>query len=55
MEKGQASLRRVSKKLQKVYHQSRSNHLLWLVLFAFCMVLAVWFLAKVAHVTRRNA
>ena len=52
MEKGQFAMRRVSKRLNKVYEQSKSNHLLWLVLFAFCVIIAVWFLAKVAHVSR---
>lgn len=52
MEKTQHQLKRVSKKLNKVYEQSKSNHLLWLVLFVFCIIFAVWMLAKITHMTR---
>lgn len=52
MELGRQALKNAMKKLNRVYDQAQSNHFLWLVLFAFVIIIGVWFLAKMAHITR---
>ncbi|GMH42795.1 hypothetical protein BSKO_10714 [Bryopsis sp. KO-2023] len=52
LDQGRFALKKASKRLNLVYDKARSNHLVYLVLFAFAVVMGVWFLAKVAHVTR---
>eukprot|EP00210_Caulerpa_lentillifera_P009232 g8801.t1 len=47
MEQSQIALKRASKKLRKVYDQSKGNHLLWLVLFCFGVLFFLWFVSKV--------
>lgn len=52
LERGRLALKQTMRRLNRVYDQSQSNHLLWLFLFALAIILGTWFLAKMAHFTR---
>eukprot|EP00803_Ostreobium_quekettii_P011190 evm.model.scf_4956.1 EVM.evm.TU.scf_4956.1 scf_4956:1708-3562(-) len=52
MERGRLALKQTMKRMNRVYEQAQSNHLLWLALFAFAIIMAIWFLSKMAHFTR---
>lgn len=47
MDQARASLKKTMKRLGRAYEQSRSNHLLYLVLFALALFFAVFFWNKV--------
>lgn len=46
------ALKKASKQLNRVFEKSKSNHLLYLVIFSFLVIICIWFLAKLAHITR---
>ena len=47
MEKAKLALKQPIKRMNKAYDQSKSNHLLYLVLFASATLLGVYFFAKI--------
>lgn len=52
LERSNAALKQGMRKLNKAYKQSKSNHLLYLALFALAVVFFVWFLAKTYRTIR---
>lgn len=49
MEQARLSLRKTMKRLGRAYRQSRSNHMLYLVMFALAMFFAVYFWSKLSR------
>ena len=52
MEQARASLKKTMKRLGRAYTQSKSNHMLYLVLFALALFFALFFWAKLHRVLR---
>jgi len=52
MEKAKLALKRSMKRMNKAYEQSKSNHLLYLVLFSFGTLFGLYFFAKVVGTIR---
>mmetsp|Transcript_19031 Transcript_19031/g.48039 ORF Transcript_19031/g.48039 Transcript_19031/m.48039 type:complete len:140 (+) Transcript_19031:380-799(+) len=52
MEKARHALKKSMKHLNRAYEQSKSNHLLYLVLFSLSILLGLYFFAKVVGTTR---
>jgi hypothetical protein len=52
MEKARSALKRSMKRMNKAYEQSKSNHLLYLVLFSLATLLGLYFFAKIVGTVR---
>lgn len=52
MEKARSALKRSMKRMNKACEQSKSNHLLYLVLFSLATLLGLYFFAKIVGTVR---
>ena len=52
LERGNAALKQGMRRLNKAYKQSKSNHLLYLALFAIALFFGVWFFSKTYRTLR---
>ena len=52
MEKARLALKKSMKRMNKAYEQSKSNHLLYLVLFSLATLFGLYFFAKVVATIR---
>jgi len=50
LDKAAGLLRRAGKKLNITYKQSQSNHLLWMTVFVFAILFALYFIHKLLRV-----
>jgi len=53
MERASVTLKRTMGRLNVVYKQAQSNHLLFLVLFAIVLFIGIYIIAKVYRLGRR--